>query len=500
MTKRTMVAMAAAALLAGLPAARASASDNHQGLWWASPAAAESGWGINFAHQGEVIFATWFTYDATGKGWWLFMIATREAEGRFAGQIYETRGPAFDSMPFNPAAVSVNPVGSGALRFAPDGSAAFDYTVKGVTQTKPLTRQVFGPVPTCTFGLQPDTRLATNFQDLWYASPAESESGWGINLAHQGEVLFATWFTYEPGGAPMWLFGDVRRGAPGRYTGSLYRATGPAFSAVPFLPAQVQVSPVGDLTLEFTDGNRAMMRYTVGATVQAKTITRQTFRPPGTTCQYAEGIWRGSVDSGEAAVAVVLEGGEAYLYWGPPGGSGGHVVRGTLSMDGGAMSADATDYPIAAAGETNDRTTAVRLTGSYLPGGAFAAELTGNRFARSLSAAFEAGGRSRADLAEVAGSYGGISGHVNGRRSVTFSVDAAGVLTGSNNAPCGFRGQLAPRPTVRAFDLTLEPVSGSCIFPRTSGIAYYDAPSRELRLMAPYEAGADLYYVVGTRR
>ena len=24
---------------------------------------AESGWGINFAHQGDVVFATWFTYD-----------------------------------------------------------------------------------------------------------------------------------------------------------------------------------------------------------------------------------------------------------------------------------------------------------------------------------------------------------------------------------------------------------------------------------------------------
>jgi hypothetical protein len=34
---------------------------NYQGLWWKSPAGSESGWGINFAHQGDVIFATWFT-------------------------------------------------------------------------------------------------------------------------------------------------------------------------------------------------------------------------------------------------------------------------------------------------------------------------------------------------------------------------------------------------------------------------------------------------------
>ncbi|MGC1818702.1 MAG: S8 family peptidase, partial [Casimicrobiaceae bacterium] len=40
-----------------------AAAPNYQGLWWASPAGSESGWGINFAHQGDVIFATWFTYD-----------------------------------------------------------------------------------------------------------------------------------------------------------------------------------------------------------------------------------------------------------------------------------------------------------------------------------------------------------------------------------------------------------------------------------------------------
>ena len=34
---------------------------NYEGLWWRSPAGSESGWGINFAHQGDVIFATWFT-------------------------------------------------------------------------------------------------------------------------------------------------------------------------------------------------------------------------------------------------------------------------------------------------------------------------------------------------------------------------------------------------------------------------------------------------------
>jgi hypothetical protein len=36
-----------------------------------------------------------------------------------------------------------------------------------------------------------------NFQGMWYAAPAESEAGWGIDFAHQDEVIFATWFTHD---------------------------------------------------------------------------------------------------------------------------------------------------------------------------------------------------------------------------------------------------------------------------------------------------------------
>ena len=45
---------------------------NYEGLWWAV-GGAEAGWGINFAHQDDVIFATWFTYNVAGKAWWLTM-------------------------------------------------------------------------------------------------------------------------------------------------------------------------------------------------------------------------------------------------------------------------------------------------------------------------------------------------------------------------------------------------------------------------------------------
>jgi len=263
-----------------------AASPNYQGLWWNSPAGSEAGWGVNIAQQGEVIFLTWFTYNAAGRAWWLSMTATRESEGRYSGTIYETRGPAFDSVPFNPAAVVVAPVGTGTLAFDGGGTGGqFSYTVNGVTQAKLIEREVFATLPTCTFGAQSNLALATNYQDLWWAAPAGLESGWGVNLTHQGDTIFATWFTYDNDAAPLWLSVIAQRTGPGTYSGTLNRTTGPSFNALPFNPVGVTVTPVGTATFSFANGNAAQFAYTVNGVSQSKQITRQVFRTPGTVCQ-----------------------------------------------------------------------------------------------------------------------------------------------------------------------------------------------------------------------
>jgi hypothetical protein len=266
-------------------------SVNYQGLWWRSPAGSESGWGINFAHQGDIIFVTWFTYDLTGRAWWLTMTAAKTAEGVYSGTINQTHGPAFSAVPFSPATVTATAVGTGTLSFTDANTGSFSYTVNGISQVKPITRQVFGPLPTCVFGGQANRAAATNFQDLWWAAPAGVESGWGVNFTHQGDIIFATWFTYDVDGTPLWLSATVNKTAPGVYTGALNRTAGPAFSAVPFLPANVALTNVGTLTITFANGNSASFAYTVALTgpastmTQTKSIVRQVFRTPGTVCQ-----------------------------------------------------------------------------------------------------------------------------------------------------------------------------------------------------------------------
>jgi hypothetical protein len=271
----------------------AVAVPNFQGLWYASPAESEAGWGINFAHQGDSIFASWFTYDLTGKGWWLVMSANKTAPNVYGGAILQGTGPAFDAVPFPPlgspgGAVGTS-VGGGVLAFLDANNGLLEYTVNGVAQTKAITRQQFGPMPTCTFGTQMNLALATNYQDLWWAAPAGSEAGWGINFTHQGDTIFATWFTFDHDHTPMWLVVTAPKTQAGTYTGPLLRTTGPPFNAMPFPPAGspggTTGTNVGTATFTFTDGNNATFTYTLGGVSKSKAITREVFQPPGTTCQ-----------------------------------------------------------------------------------------------------------------------------------------------------------------------------------------------------------------------
>jgi hypothetical protein len=264
---------------------------NFEGVWQNAPAGSESGWGISLAHQGDVIFATWFTYNADGKTWWISMTANRTTDNVFTGTLYETRGPAINAATFDPSAVSYNAVGLGTLTFSDANNGSFVYTVNGTTRTKPITRMVFGTLPVCTSGSSSNLAAATNYQDVWWAPAGVGESGWGVNFTHQGDVIFATWFTYDLDGTPLWLSATAPKIATGVYSGALVRTTGPAYNAVLFDSQSVMRTPVGTLTLTFGDGDHATFAYAVTlgtppeTVTQTKQLTRLVFRAPGTVCQ-----------------------------------------------------------------------------------------------------------------------------------------------------------------------------------------------------------------------
>ena len=119
------------------------------------------------------------------------------------------------------------------------------------------------------------------YEGLWWNSPAGSEAGWGINLAQQGDTIFASWFTYDLIGKPWWLVMSANKTAPDTFAGTLFQATGPPFDAVPFPPigsaGGATGAAVGSGTLTFSDANNGSFAYTVNGISQTKSITRETF-------------------------------------------------------------------------------------------------------------------------------------------------------------------------------------------------------------------------------
>ncbi len=266
-------------------AVRAAMHVDYSGMWWNAPAGSESGWGINFAHQGDTIFATWFTYGTDGRPLWMAFAATRTGAGTYTGSVYRGTGPAFGAVPFDPAKVVSTAVGTASVTFIDRDNAKFSFDVGGVARTRSMTREVFAAsVPACTWGSAADAAAATNYQGLWWNAPAGSESGWGINLTHQGDTIFATWFTYDTDGAPLWLVFAANRAGKGTYAGDVYTASGPRFDTAAFDSAQVAATKVGTATLAFDDGANGELAYSVRGVVQSKRIARQVFATPQSVC------------------------------------------------------------------------------------------------------------------------------------------------------------------------------------------------------------------------
>jgi hypothetical protein len=96
-------------------------------------AGVESGWGVNFAHQGDVIFATWFTHDLDGKAWNLSVAALQTAANHLLGAAIPGVGAAARPPAVRPHAGATVAVGTATLTFSDGNNGTFAYTVNGIS-------------------------------------------------------------------------------------------------------------------------------------------------------------------------------------------------------------------------------------------------------------------------------------------------------------------------------------------------------------------------------
>ena len=134
------------------------------------------------------------------------------------------------------------------------------------------------------------TTHSTDYTDLWYL-PAES--GWGVNVIQQGDVVFATFFVYASDGSAKWFSvsdGRSVASSPGQntFTGALYETRG-SFYGGPWggVSAQIQV---GTATFTFTTSTTGTLQYTVNGVNVSKSIVRQTWRGNTLTGNYIGGF------------------------------------------------------------------------------------------------------------------------------------------------------------------------------------------------------------------
>ncbi|HEX7402751.1 MAG TPA: hypothetical protein VF287_01965, partial [Usitatibacter sp.] len=109
----------------------------------------ESGWGINVVQHGSIVFATLFTYDASGQGkWFVLPRADLNTAGAYSGTLYATTGPAFNASPW--VAITSTAVGTMTFNFTSGNSGSVVYSVNGVQVTKQIQREAFSsPTTQC---------------------------------------------------------------------------------------------------------------------------------------------------------------------------------------------------------------------------------------------------------------------------------------------------------------------------------------------------------------
>jgi hypothetical protein len=111
---------------------------DYSDLWW-NPN--ESGWGMAMAQQNANIFLAWYVYDASGKPVWYVASNCVVSGSSCSGALYSTTGPPFGPTFSGP--IQVTTAGSVIVSFIDANNAVLSYTVRSVTATKTITRQIF---------------------------------------------------------------------------------------------------------------------------------------------------------------------------------------------------------------------------------------------------------------------------------------------------------------------------------------------------------------------
>lgn len=155
-------------------------------------------------------------------------------------------------------------------------------------------------------------------QDLWW-SGAE-QSGWGLNVAKNGQKLFVTLFIYDELGRATWAVMPSGQWDPVHevWYGNLYIPRGTTYLNYEY--AQFDTGPpIGTGSLSFVTPDEGHFDYTINNFSGGKQIFRYVFGPRGQNgdaipSPYA-GIWWGGATQDGWGVSVQQQGDNLFVTW-----------------------------------------------------------------------------------------------------------------------------------------------------------------------------------------
>jgi hypothetical protein len=140
-----------------------------------------------------------------------------------------------------------------------------------------------------------DIQSTTEITGLWWAGL--DESGWGVTLTQQYDIIFVTLFTYNPDGTPQWYVASDCAITANICSGTLFEVSGGSPLLSPWDGSGKVTNSVGNITFSFSDNNTATMEFTINGIPGSKSIERQVFSTVSPDAAFTA-LWWNQSESG----------------------------------------------------------------------------------------------------------------------------------------------------------------------------------------------------------
>ena len=161
-----------------------------------------------------------------------------------------------------------------------------------------------------------------DYQDMWWAGPAEN--GWGVSIAQEGQDIFPVIFTYDDRGDPTWYVAMNDRSWGGYFDFAEVSLTGYSPRSAPFHAYEASRfqlgSPVLDFRFTFHDRDSASMRGISSKAPPGPVFTKRLVRQDFTgdipaPMIFSSGMWWGGPSQNGWGLSIMQQPGGVFMVW-----------------------------------------------------------------------------------------------------------------------------------------------------------------------------------------